>query len=168
MEIGAEYLRDIAEQFTKLKALADKAIARVTDDEFFREIDPASNSIAVILQHVGGNLRSRWLQFLTTDGEKPDRDRDAEFETGATTTRAAVLEKWEGGWRVLSDELRALAPSDLTRDVFIRGERHSVVQAANRSLQHTAYHVGQIVFLARHLRPHDWQSLSLPKRSPRS
>jgi hypothetical protein len=163
MDLAADYLADLPDQFEKLKTLADKAVARVTDDEFFRTIDPASNSLAVILQHVGGNLRSRWKDFLTTDGEKPDRDRDAEFEVTAQTTRAQVVERWEEGWRILLSELRALTPVDLARDVFIRGERHSVVQAANRSFQHTAYHVGQIVFLARHLRADDWQSLSIPK-----
>lgn len=167
MDIAAEYLRDLPEQFEKLKSLADKAVARVSDEEFFREIDQASNSLAVILQHVGGNLRSRWRNFLTTDGEKPDRDRDGEF-VASDRTRQEVLEVWEAGWRVLLDELRALAPADLARDVFIRGERHSVVQAANRSFQHTAYHVGQIVFLARHFRAGDWQSLSIPKRSPQN
>ncbi|MBI2220552.1 MAG: DUF1572 family protein [Acidobacteria bacterium] len=167
MDIAAEYLRDLPEQFEKLKSLADKAVARVSDEEFFREIDQASNSLAVILQHVGGNLRSRWRDFLTTDGEKPDRDRDGEF-VASDRTRQEVLEVWEAGWRVLLDELRALAPADLARDVFIRGERHSVVRAANRSFQHTAYHVGQIVFLARHFRAGDWQSLSIPKRSPQN
>ncbi len=163
MDLGAEYLRDLIEQFEKLKGLAEKAAARVTDEEFFRAIDSASNSLAVICQHVGGNLRSRWLNFLTSDGEKPDRNRDAEFELQPGATRAEVTAVWENGWRVLLSELRALTPADLTRDVFIRGERHSVVQAANRSFQHTAYHVGQIVFLARHLRADDWQSLSVPK-----
>jgi hypothetical protein len=163
-EVGTEYLRDVQDQFRKLKALADKAIGRVPDRDFFRQIDRTSNSLAVILQHVGGNLRSRWENFLTTDGEKPDRNRDAEFETGEETSRPRVMDLWERGWQVLFSELRALAPADLTRDVFIRGERHSVVQAANRSLQHTAYHVGQIVFLARHLRPEDWESLSIPKK----
>lgn len=166
MDIAAEYLRDLPGQFEKLKALADKAVARVSDEEFFREIDPASNSLAVILQHVGGNLRSRWRGFLTSDGEKPDRDRDREFAVAPGATRPQVMDVWESGWRVLLEELRALAPADLGRDVFIRGERHSVVQAANRSFQHTAYHVGQVVFLARHLRADDWQSLSLPKKPP--
>ncbi|HSL23178.1 MAG TPA: DUF1572 family protein [Vicinamibacterales bacterium] len=164
MDAGAEYIRDLAEQFGKLKALADKAIARVSDDELFREIDRTSNSIAIIMQHVGGNLRSRWLNFLTADGEKPDRNRDAEFEAAPGATRAQATEKWETGWRILQSEVRALTPADLIRDVFIRGERHSVIQAANRSLQHTAYHVGQIVFLARHFHADDWESLSLPRR----
>jgi len=163
MEPAAEYLSDLAAQFDKLKGLADKAVARVNDEEFFRAIDPASNSLAVILQHVGGNLRSRWKDFLSSDGEKPDRNRDAEFDLTPETTRARVIESWEEGWRILLAELRALGPEDLTRNVFVRGERHSVVQAANRSFQHTAYHVGQIVFLARHLRADDWQSLSIPK-----
>ncbi len=163
MDPGSEYLRDLVEQFEKLKALAEKAFGRVSDEEFFRAIDPGSNSLAVILQHVGGNLRSRWLEFLTSDGEKPDRNRDAEFEVTPETTRGRVLEIWENGWRVLLSELRALSPADLTRDVFIRGERHSVVQAANRSFMHTAYHVGQVVFLARHLSADDWQSLTIPR-----
>lgn len=163
MDPAADYLADLSEQFEKLKALADKAVARVTDEEFFRAIDPASNSLAVILQHVGGNLRSRWKDFLTSDGEKPDRNRDGEFEVTPETTPAHVRARWEEGWRIVLSELRALKPEDLARDVFIRGERHSVVQAANRSFQHTAYHVGQIVFLARHLRADDWQSLSIPR-----
>ena len=167
-DFGAEYLADLVEQFQKLKALADKAAARVTDEEFFREIDTASNSIAITMQHVGGNLRSRWLDVLTSDGEKPDRDRDREFETLPGSTRAQVLQLWETGWRITLEQLRALTPADLARDVFIRGERHSLVQAANRSLQHTSYHVGQIVFLARHLRPHDWQSLSIPRGQSRT
>ena len=167
-DFGAEYLADLVDQFQKLKALADQAAARTTDEEFFRVIDEASNSVAVIMQHVGGNLRSRWLDVLTSDGEKPDRDRDREFEAAPGATRARVLEIWETGWRITLDQLRALAPADLSRDVFIRGERHSLVQAANRSLQHTAYHVGQIVFLARHLRAHDWQSLSIPRGQSRT
>jgi hypothetical protein len=164
MDFGKLYLDDLVQQFGKLKALADKATSRVSDEEFFREIDPTSNSIAVITQHVGGNLRSRWRDFLSSDGEKPDRNRDAEFDVSPATTRGQVRDQWEEGWRILFDELRALAPSDLGRDVFIRGERHSVVQAANRSFQHTAYHVGQIVFLARHLRSNDWESLSIPRK----
>jgi hypothetical protein len=163
MDPAAEYLADLADQFEKLKGLADKAVARVNDDEFFREIDPASTSLAVILKHVGGNLRSRWKDFLTSDGEKPDRNRDAEFEIPPETSRDEVVKTWDEGWRILLSELRALKADDVTRAVFIRGERHSVIQAANRSLQHTAYHVGQVVFLARHLRSHDWQSLSIPK-----
>ena len=163
MDPAAEYLTDLAQQFETLKGLADKAVLRVSDEEFFREIDPVSNSLAVILQHVGGNLRSRWRDFLTSDGEKPDRNRDGEFEITSETTRNGVMTLWEEGWRVLLSELQALKPTDLVKDVFIRGERHSVLQAANRSFQHTAYHVGQIVFLARHLRPADWQSLSIPK-----
>lgn len=164
MDLATEYLGDLVEQFEKLKGLADKALARVSDEEFFRQIDRESNSLAVICKHVGGNLRSRWRDFLTSDGEKPDRNRDEEFESGPNATRQAVMDVWERGWRTALDSLSALQPADTTKEVFIRGERHSVVQAANRSLQHTAYHVGQIVFLARHLRPDDWQSLSIPRR----
>lgn len=164
MDLATEYITDLVEQFEKLKGLADKALARVSDDEFFRQIDRESNSLAVICQHVGGNLRSRWQDFLTSDGEKPDRNRDEEFEAGPETTRQSVLEVWERGWRAALDSLRSLRAGDMEKPVFIRGERHSVVQAANRSLQHTAYHVGQIVYLARHLSPDDWQSLSIPRK----
>jgi hypothetical protein len=161
METGHIYIEDIVQQFKFLKALADKAIARLTDQELFRAIDRESNSVAVIMKHVGGNLRSRWQEFLTTDGEKPDRNRDDEFEPAPS--RANVQDIWERGWKILLDELSRLTPPDLTSTVYIRGEPHSVIKAANRSLQHTAYHVGQIVFLAKHLKAGGWESLSIPR-----
>jgi hypothetical protein len=161
MDTGATYLSDVAAQFRFLKALADKAIARLSDEELFRHIDRESNAVAVIMRHVGGNLRSRWTDFLTTDGEKPDRQRDSEFE--APAGRAEATSIWEQGWRALFDSLGGLQPADLLKTVYIRDEPHSVIKATNRSLQHTAYHVGQIVFLAKHLKSDAWESLSIPR-----
>jgi hypothetical protein len=161
VEVGAVYVEDLVAQFRFLKGLADKAIARLSDEELDRAIDNESNSVAVVMRHVGGNLRSRWTDFLTSDGEKPDRHRDSEFEAPRSRAEAAAI--WDAGWKALFEALGALTPADLLKTVFIRGEAHSVVKAANRSLQHTAYHVGQIVLLAKHLRSADWQSLSIPR-----
>jgi len=163
MDVGAHYLEDLIELFEKQKALADRAIAQVSDDELFRTIDEESNSIAVIMRHVGGNLRSRFTDFLTSDGEKPHRNRDGEFEMPSGTTREAVITDWDSGFARLLGALRELAPDDLLRDVYIRGERHTVVQALDRSITHLAYHVGQIVFLAKHLRSSNWRTLSIPR-----
>jgi hypothetical protein len=161
MDLGTVYIEDFVAQFQFLKKLAEKAIARLDDGELFQAIDGESNSVAVIMRHVGGNLRSRWTDFLTTDGEKPDRNRDTEFEQ--PKDRAGLTAVWDGGWRALFDSLASLKTDDLLKTVNIRGEAHSVVKAANRSLQHTAYHVGQIVFLAKHLKADAWESLSIPR-----
>ena len=163
MDVADAYLDDVRAQFRKMKALAEGAIAQVSDDELGFTLDPESNSIATIMKHMAGNLRSRFTDFLTTDGEKPDRNRDGEFE-GAVPGRAAVLADWESGWRVLFGALDALRPGELQKDVFIRGERHSVIQALGRQLTHHSYHVGQIVFLAKHLRSDGWKSLSIPRK----
>jgi|SRR3954470_24885557 hypothetical protein len=163
MDIATGYRDDVIVQFERMKTQAEKAMAQVSDDELFRTIDAESNSIATIVRHVGGNLRSRFTDFLISDGEKPDRRRDGEFETPAGLTRAAVMADWENGFAALFDSLKALTPEDLRRDVSIRGEKHSVVQALNRSLTHTASHVGQIVFLAKHLRGAEWRTLSIPR-----
>ncbi len=167
-DLAADYLAHLRAEFERYKTLADKAIAQVSDEELFTTIDPESNSLAIIMKHVGGNLRSRWTGFLTSDGEKPDRDRDAEFETGQLKTRQAVLEQWEAGWRALAGALAALQPADFGKTVTIRGEPHTVTQAANRSLAHTASHVGQIVFLAKHLCSGEWKTLSIPKRGSKA
>jgi hypothetical protein len=146
------------------KRLGDTAMAQVpADEDFGRTLDADSNSVAVIVQHIAGNLRSRYRDFLTTDGEKPDRHRDAEFESHGPVTRAAVLALWEEGWAVALASLRALTPADLSKTITIRGEAFVVVEALNRSVTHTAYHVGQIVYLARHLASGRWTSLSIPK-----
>jgi hypothetical protein len=162
--IEQHYLEDTLLQLRKLKDLADKAIAQIEGEQVFAVLDPEANSIAVIMKHVAGNLTSRWTDFLTTDGEKPDRQRDTEFEIGAATTRAEVLRWWEEGWACTFAALEPLTPGDLLRDVFIRGERHTVLRAINRQLSHYAYHIGQIVLLARHFRSADWRSLSIPKK----
>jgi hypothetical protein len=164
MSAGAAYLEDVRLQFRKLKKLAEDALAQTRDDELGVTLDAESNSLAVIVKHMAGNLRSRFTDFLTTDGEKPDRNRDGEFEVEGVTTRAGVLADWESGWARLFATLDALTPDDLLRDVYIRGERHSVMQALDRQMTHHAYHVGQIVFLAKHFRSAEWKTLSIARR----
>lgn len=157
------FLTQSADDFRQLKNHADRAFTQVTDEQFFAMPGPESNSLAVINRHIAGNLLSRWRDFLTADGEKPDRKRDTEFEVPETLTREAVMARWEEGWRVLFDELGRLTPADLDRQVTIRGEPHSVVQAIHRQLTHNASHVGQIVYLAKLLTGTDWKTLSVPR-----
>lgn len=164
MDVSSAYLDDVKSQFGKMKKLVEDAVAQVQDDELVQRLDPESNSIALIMRHMAGNLRSRFTDFLTTDGEKPNRNRDGEFEEFREMTRRNVVDDWESGWRVLFGALDTLTPGDLLRDVFIRGERHSVMQALDRQLTHHSYHVGQIVFLAKHLRSAEWRSLSIPRK----
>jgi hypothetical protein len=163
MTIEAEYLQSAVGSFVTYKDLADRAMAQVTDEQFFTSLDGESNSIAVIVKHLAGNLRSRWTNFLTSDGEKPDRDRDSEFEISESATRAELREAWEYGWKCAFDTLHALTPEDLARTIYIRAEPHSVVKALNRQLTHGAYHVGQIVFLAKHFATGSWQTLTIPR-----
>jgi hypothetical protein len=163
MAIADTYLADILRTFKNYKALGDAALAQTPDEHLTTELDPNSNSIAVIAKHVGGNLRSRFQDFLTTDGEKPDRNRDGEFEAAGRVTRADVVGWWEAGWNRLTAALDALTPSDLTRTVEIRREPLLVLEALNRSAAHTAYHVGQMVYLARHFAGDRWKTLSIPK-----
>ena len=161
-KILRNFLDETISTFRSYKKLAENAMEQLSDEEFFQTIDAESNSIAVIAKHVGGNLRSRWTDFLTTDGEKPDRNRDAEFAE-ENNSRENVLEIWENGWSAVISSLESLKVVDLDKIVTIRGEAFTVVRAINRSLSHTAYHVGQIVFLAKHLRSEKWKSLSIPK-----
>ena len=156
------YRNDALEAFRNYKKLAERALEQVSDEEYFKALDAESNSLAVIVKHVGGNLRSRWTDFLTTDGEKPDRDRDGEFVTAADTRRS-LTELWETGWSAVLGTLESLTAEDFGRTVQIRGEDFSVLKAINRSLAHTAYHVGQIAFLAKHFRAGNWQTLSVPR-----
>ena len=156
------YKADAVETFRNYKKLADRAIGQVTDEEFFAVIDAESNSIAVIVKHVAGNLHSRWRDFLTTDGEKPDRDRDTEFEMIADT-RESLLEFWNSGWQTLFQAIEPLTEEDFSKTVTIRGEPHTIVEAINRQLTHYSYHIGQIVFLAKHSRSADWKTLSVPR-----
>ena len=164
MPAADAYLDDVRLQFRKLKKLAEDALAQVKDEELNVTLDAESNSLAVIMKHMAGNLRSRFTDFLTTDGEKPDRNRDGEFEIDGNPGRAATFGDWESGWTRLFETLNALTPADLLKDVHVRGERLSVIQALDRQMTHHAYHVGQIVFLAKHLRSSDWKNLSMPRR----
>jgi len=160
--LSAHYIGNALKEFRGMKALADKAVAQVSDEEFFRAIDPESNSIAVIMKHMAGNMRSRWTDFLNSDGEKPDRRRDAEFELGEEDRRA-VEGRWEEGWRILFDAVEPLKTEDLMRTVTIRREPHTVVEAVNRQLAHYGQHVGQIIFLAKHLKSSAWRTLSIAR-----
>ena len=154
---------DAIRSFRNSRQLAEKALEQVADDEFFVQIDSESNSLAHIVKHIAGNLHSRWRDFLTTDGEKADRFRDTEFELTAKDDRESLMSFWESGWQTLFDSLESLDLDDLARTVTIRGEPHTVVEAINRQLTHYAYHVGQIVFLAKHLKAADWTTLSIPR-----
>ncbi len=148
----------------KLKELADKAVAQISDGDFFATLDPESNSIAVIVKHMAGNMLSRWTDFLTSDGEKPTRNRDSEFVIEVGDSKESHLKRWEIGWRCLFEALTPLKPEDFDETVMIRGEPHSVLHAINRQLSHYAYHVGQIVFLAKHFAGTEWQTRSVPRR----
>jgi len=162
--LARAFLADTLRSFRMYKKLGDAALAQVADDaDLARPLDPGSNSIATIVKHIGGNLRSRFTDFLTTDGEKPDRDRDGEFELPAAPARGEILEWWESGFRVALAAIESLAPADLTRTVYIRREPFLVVEALNRLVTHLAYHVGQIVFVARHVAGDGWTTLSIPK-----
>ncbi len=162
-DIGRAFLDEALLTFRKQKKLAEKALAQVDDDAFFRLLDPEANSLALVVQHVAGNQRSRWTDFLTTDGEKPDRDRDTEFELATTSTREELMARWEAGWGLVFAAIEPLAPEDLARTVTIRGEPHSVLQAIQRQIAHYAQHVGQIVLLAKHWSGPEWKSLSIPR-----
>ena len=161
--IAKHYLEDAIASYRAYKKLADKALTQLTEEEFFITLDAESNSVAVIMKHIAGNMFSRWTDFLTTDGEKPDRNRDMEFVIESGTTKAEIMDYWEKGWGRTFETLEALRPEDLMRTVTIRGEDHTVLQAINRQLSHYPYHVGQIAFLAKHFRTTDWKSLSIPK-----
>lgn len=156
------YLDDALKSFRNYKKLAERAIEQVSDEEFFAAIDEEANSIAVVVKHIAGNLRSRWTDFLTTDGEKDFRDRDTEFEV-IDDTRESLMEFWESGWQTLFDAIEPLTADDFSRTVTIRGQPHTIVEAINRQLTHYAYHIGQIVLLAKHFRSTEWKSLSVPK-----
>ena len=161
--LGRHYLDDALKVFRTYKSLGERAIAQARDEDLFVTLDPEANSIALVVKHMWGNMRSRWTDFLTTDGEKPDRNRDTEFELSEPATRETVTRWWDEGWRLVFAAVEPLGPEDLERTVTIRGEPHTVVQAINRQLAHYAYHTGQIVFLAKHFRSSEWQSLSIPR-----
>ena len=164
MPAADTYLEDVRIQFRKMKKLAEDAVAQVTDDELVVALDSESNSIAVIMKHIAGNLRSRFTDFLTTDGEKPNRNRDGEFDIAGNPGRAAIMADWERGWACLFTALDDLRPDDLLKEVRVRGEALPALAQLNRQMTHHSYHVGQIVFLAKHLRSADWKNLSIPRK----
>jgi len=162
VDTAAAYLDEARRALRGHKRLADAAIAQLRDHQLFTQPDPESNSVAVLMKHLGGNLRSRCTDFLTTDGEKPGRHRDREFEV-AGDSRAQLTQLWEDGWRTAFDTIASLRPSDLARTVTIRGEPLTALQAVHRIVAHAVYHVGQIIFLSKHLRGPEWQNLSIPR-----
>jgi len=163
MDLAAVFLDNAIKEFRQLKGYADKAFAQVDDAQFFATLDPESNSIAILSRHITGNLFSRWRNFLTEDGEKADRHRDTEFEIPEGATRGELMEAWERGWKVLFDELGKLRPEDVSRTVLIRSEPHTVIAAVHRQLTHYGSHIGQIVYLAKHLAGSQWSTLSVPR-----
>ena len=161
--IGQHYLEDALNTFREYKKLSERAFAQLDDADFFRAIDPESNTIAVIIKHLAGNMLSRWTDFLTSDGEKPERNRDMEFVMLPETTKAEMIAYWEKGWQCTFAAIEPLTADDLLRTVTIRGQEHTVIQAITRQVAHYANHIGQLVFLAKHFKAGDWESLSVPK-----
>ncbi len=165
-QFTSSYLVEALSLFRQYKSFAEKALAQVSDEQLNRSIDAESNSIAIIVKHMAGNMRSRWTDFLTSDGEKPDRNRDTEFED-PPETREEMMRSWDDGWARVFGALEPLTDADLARTVFIRGEPHSVMQAINRQVGHYAMHIGQIVFLSKHLQVANWKSLTIPRNRSR-
>ena len=161
--LATHYLEDSIASLRAYKKLTDKALDQLNEDEFFVTLDEEANSVAVIMKHMAGNMFSRWTNFLTSDGEKPDRNRDLEFVIEPKTSKGDVITYWEKGWQRVFDTLEPLRAEDLGKKVLIRGEEHTVIQAINRQLMHYANHIGQIVFLAKHFRSSEWKSLSIPR-----
>jgi Protein of unknown function (DUF1572) len=161
--IAAAYLDEAFRAFRGYKRMADGALAQLSDQDFFYLPDPESNSVALIVKHIAGNLRSRWEDFLTTDGEKPDRNRDQEFILAEGDTRDELMRRWDRSWETVLNAVKSLKPEDFSRTVYIRGEPHTILQAANRSMLHIAYHVGQILYAGKHLRGAEWKTLSIPR-----
>ncbi len=162
LKFTTSYLEDSLELFRYYKKLADRAMEQVSEQDLFALLDDEANSIAIIVKHLAGNMRSRWTEFLTTDGEKPSRNRDSEF-VDPPTTRAELMALWESGWECLFGALEPLTDADMGRTIKIRGEAHSVMQAINRQVAHYSCHVGQIVLLAKHYAGERWESLTVPK-----
>jgi hypothetical protein len=162
-DVSTHYLEEARRQMRGHKRTGEGAMVQLRDEEFFVTLDPESNSIAILVKHLAGNMRSRFTDFLTSDGEKPDRFRDREFEITSTTTRAEVMKAWDDGWACVFAAIEGINPEDVMRTVTIRGEPHTVLQAINRQIAHYAAHVGQIVFLAKHLRSSEWKTLTIPR-----
>jgi hypothetical protein len=163
LKVSKHYLEEALRQLRGHKRMGDGAMAQLKDQEFFVALDAESNSVAVLVKHIAGNMRSRFTDFLSSDGEKPDRFRDQEFALTPATTRADVMHWWDEGWARVFAAIEPLEPEDVMRTVTIRGEPHTVLQAINRQIAHYAQHIGQIVFLAKHLRAGEWKTLSIPR-----
>ena len=163
MDAATHYLEEARRQLRGHKRMGEGAMNQLRDEDFFVTLDPEANSIAIMVKHLAGNMRSRFTDFLSSDGEKPDRFRDREFEIGSATTRVEVMSWWEEGWVCVFGAIDPLKPEDIMRTVTIRGEPHTVLQAINRQIAHYAQHIGQIVFLAKHLRAREWKTLSIPR-----
>jgi len=162
-DLATHYIEEARRQMRGQKHMGEGAMAQLREEDFFVTLDPEANSIAILVKHLAGNMRSRFTDFLTSDGEKPDRFRDREFEVNTALTRADVLRWWEEGWAIVLGAIDALKPEDIMHTVTIRGEPHTVLQAINRQIAHYAAHVGQMVFLAKHLRSNEWKSLTIPR-----
>ena len=160
---ASEYVEEVTRQFRGLKKTADRALAQVSEADFFVTLDPESNSLALIVKHLAGNMRSRWTDFLASDGEKPDRRRDSEFALEDGDTREALMHRWEEGWALTFSAIGPLSAEDFRRTVEIRGQPHSILKAINRQVAHYAYHVGQLVFLAKHFAGSRWETLSIAR-----
>jgi hypothetical protein len=162
-DLAAHYIEEARRQLRGHKRMGEGAMSQLSDADFFITLDAESNSVAVLVKHLAGNMRSRFTDFLTSDGEKPNRFRDREFELSPSTTSAEVMAWWEEGWTCVFNAIDSLQPEDVMRTVTIRGEPHTVLQAINRQIAHYAQHIGQIVFLAKHLRSSEWKTLSIPR-----
>lgn len=162
MNIGNEYLKIVQERFKCVKNLGGKTISQLSEEDIHWKLNEASNSIAIIAKHLSGNMISRWTDFLTTDGEKSTRNRDQEFEEDVTSKQEMIV-SWEKGWNTLFDALNSLENQDLLKNVTIRGEKHTVLEAIERQMAHYAYHVGQIVYVGKQLKDESWKTLSIPK-----
>jgi len=162
-DLAAHYLEEVRRQLRGHKRMGEGAMSQLKDEDFFFTLDAEANSVAILVKHLAGNMRSRFTDFLTSDGEKPDRGRDREFEVTSATTRADVMNWWEQGWGYVFAAIDPLKPEDVMRTITIRSEPHTVLQAINRQIAHYAQHIGQIVLLAKHLRSADWKTLSVPR-----
>jgi hypothetical protein len=162
-DVGGLYLEEAYRSLRGHKRLAEGAMEQITDEQFFHVLDPESNSVALIVKHITGNQKSRFTDFLTSDGEKPWRNRDQEFLSTGDDTRESLMKRWEENWNLVLDTVKSLKPQDLARNVTVRGEEYAALAAVHRQVAHYAYHVGQIVFLAKHLRSTGWKSLSIPR-----
>jgi len=162
-DLGAMYLDDAFRSLRGIKRQADAAMEQLSDEQFFATLDAESNSVAILVKHMAGNLRSRFTDFLTSDGEKPDRNRDQEFIVASDASREEIMATWEKYWQLLLDTVHGLSPDDLGRTITIRCEPHTVLQAINRQVAHSALHIGQIIFLAKHWKGAEWKTLSIPR-----